>query len=97
MILDANGSMLTPALIQYCLVELSPKERQRCKVLLSPRNADWLKRQHFLRPDEIHEHLAPHAWVQDDTAFIMGGDDGLEQLWQIKNLYPGPKEEKPNE
>lgn len=85
MILDANGCLLTPLMIDYCLDRLPEQERRRCRVLLSPSNLAWLRTMYQI--ERYTAMLTTDSWIQEDAVFIMGGEDGLTQLWLIKNLF----------
>jgi hypothetical protein len=99
MIIDANGSVLTPAMLRYAWCQIPDARLKGARTLLSRRNYDALLRKiTFLTPGLLDDRAlmdgiipiydSPH--VQDDAVFIYS-EDFLHQLVMIKNLKV-PKE-----
>jgi hypothetical protein len=95
-ILDANGSVLTPALIGYAWAQVPDHLRKGAYLLISSRQWDALRE--TAHPAQgIFGHgfglpIQDNAHLQDDAVFIYGGEDKLDQLVMIKNIAV-PKEE----
>jgi hypothetical protein len=95
-ILDANGNVLTPALIGYAWAQVPLTLRKGAYLLISSRQWDALRK--TAHPAQgIFGHgfglaIQDNAYLQDDAVFIYGGEDKLDQLVMIKNIAV-PKEE----
>jgi hypothetical protein len=99
-ILDANGSMLTPGLIGYAWSQVPVHLRRGAYLLISRRQWDALRKTSHptagLFGDGFGLPIQDNVHVQDDAVFIYGGEDKLDQLVMIKNIAVPPKEPEVN-